>query len=154
MKSSSRLFIGFGIAIGILVVVTVAIVLSTRGNNVILQPENIPQGIVQRFLMAVQEKDYPKAYSYLQLVEGDRTVPYNDWVQSIPPLSSSQTAWKATLSTTIVTGTSATVEVVVDTFRPGGPFRDPVNIQTVSFQLTKIVSTWYITTRPPIYWLY
>ncbi len=155
MKSSRRLFIGFGIAIGVLVIVTIALVLSTRGGSVSLLPEDTPQGTVQRFLIVVQDRDFPKAYAYLKVEERGIILSYSDWVRNIPPaFQSSPSAWKATLAATTVTGNQASVEVVVDVFRPGGPFEDPVRSQTVSFQLTKIGGTWFITTRPPLYWLY
>lgn len=155
MKASRNLFIGFGVAIGVLVLIAVALALFTRGTAVTLKPENTPEGTVQRFLLALQEKDYPGAYNYLKVEEAGRGLTYGEWLQSVPqPPFSSQTAWKATLSKTSVTGTSATVEVAVDTFRPGGPFEDPVRTQTVIFALTKIGDTWFISNRPPIYWLY
>ncbi|MFA5316496.1 MAG: hypothetical protein WC369_03655 [Dehalococcoidales bacterium] len=154
MKSSSRFIIVSGIVIGILIVVTIALVLANRSNDVTLLPEDNPNGTVQRFLVAIQEKDYPKAYGYLQLDENGRTVPYNEWVQSNYPPLSTQSVWKAAIATTTVTDNTAMVEVFVDTFRPGGPFQDPVSTRIVSFQLTKIDDAWYITTRPPIYWLY
>ena len=84
MKSSSRLLLGFGITIGILVVVAVALVLSTRG-SVPLLPEDTPQGTVQRFLTALQNKDLQKAYTYLSLdVKGEK-MPYQDWVNTMCP---------------------------------------------------------------------
>ena len=84
MKSSNRLLLSFGVGIGILVVVAVALVLSTSG-SVSLLPEDTPQGTVQRFLMALQDKDLQKAYSYLSLDVKGGKMPYQDWVNTMCP---------------------------------------------------------------------
>lgn len=155
MKSSSRFLLGFGITIGILVIVAVALVLSTRGNGVSLLPENTPQGTVQRFLVALQDKDFPKAYSYLSVERNGVKMTYDDWLRSKPPIfQSPESAWKATLGNTTITGNSATVEVIVDIFRPSGPFEGPVRSQTIFFQLTKAGDSWFITSPAELYWLY
>lgn len=145
----------FGIAIGVLVVASIALVLSARSTPSLL-PEGTPEGTVQRFLMALEDKDYPKAFSYVsQIDERGNKITYQDWLRMVPfPASSSQTTWKATLSTTTVTGRQATVKVVVDVFRPGGPFENPVRSQGVLFQLTQVDSSWLIVSPPGLYWLY
>lgn len=155
MKSSTRFLLGFGIAITVLVVVTVVLVLTIKG-NVTLLPGNTPQGVVQRFLIAVQDQDYEKAFSYLQIQENGRVLSFNDWYQTTFSWfrSSSQTSWKATLGKTVQVGDTATVEVLVDVFRPGGPFNNPVQTQDVSYQLTKTADGWFITSRPVLYWLF
>lgn len=139
----------------ILLVVTVALVMVT-GNNVTQLPENTPDGVVQRFLQAIQDGDYPKAYSYTKVVENGKELTYQDWLSSVgrPPISVPGTSWRATLGETKITGDTATVEVIIDTFRQQGPFENPVYSQTEYFNLTKIDGTWYITTRPYIYWIY
>jgi hypothetical protein len=154
MKSPNRLVLGLGIAIAALAVIAIVLVLLTR-NSVSLLPENTPQGTVQRFLLAIQNKDYPKAYSYMQLVESSKSVTYDEWLRDIPnTLPSTQSSWKANLGRTTVNSNSATVEVIVDTFRPDGPFGNSTFTQLVNFQLTKIGDSWLITTRPPLYWIY
>lgn len=156
MKSVKRLLLGIGIAIAALAVIAVVLVFTQK--NVTLLPEDTPQGTVQRFLIAVQDKDYPKAYGYLQITENNVKLTYDDWVRfDIPSMSStSQSAWKATLGQTTISGSNASVEVFVDTFRPNGngPFGSSTYTQLIQFQLTKAGNSWLITTRPPLYWLY
>ena len=154
MKSSTRFLLGFGIAISVLVVVTVILVLTMR-SSVALLPGNTPQGVVQRFLIAVQDQDYEKAYSYLQVQESGQVLSFNDWYQTtFPSFRTSQTSWKATLGKTVTSGNTATVEVFVDVLRPEGPFDNPVQTNGISFQLTKMADGWFITSRPVLYWLY
>ena len=156
MKSAKRLLLGIGIAITAMAVIAVILVFTQK--NITLLPQDTPQGTVQRFLIAVQDKDYPEAYSYLQITEKDVKVSYDDWVRfDIPMMSStSQPAWKATLGQTTISGNNASVEVFVDTFRPNGngPFGSSTYTQLIMFQLTKAGNSWLINTRPPLYWLY
>ncbi|MFH1382253.1 MAG: hypothetical protein ABIH70_05095 [Chloroflexota bacterium] len=154
MKSPNRLLLGLGLAIAALAIIAIGLVLFIP-KTVSLLPEDTPEGTVQRFLLAVQEKDYPKAFTYLNLVEAGKTVTYSDWVRDIPaPFTSTQSSWKATLGRSTVSGNNASVEVLIDTFRPNGPFGSSTYTQQFNFQLTKTGNSWFITSRPPLYWLY
>jgi hypothetical protein len=154
MKSSNRFLLGFGIAITVLVVITITLVLTNRSITTLL-PENTPEGTVQRFLLAVQDHDFQKAYSYLNVVESGRKLTYDDWTKSISPrLQNSSTAWKATFGKIAITGDTATVEVLIDIFQPTGPFDNPVRTQADNYQLKLINRQWSITTRPWLYWFY
>jgi hypothetical protein len=155
MKSSNRFLLGFGIGVAVLIVITIALVLATR-NNVTLLPADTPEGVAQRFLQALQSRDYPEAFKYLKVTEpktGELT--YSEWLPTVQrPSSMPAVTWRATLDKTTITGATATVGVSVDLFESQGPFEDPVRTQNIIFNLTKIEGTWYITTRPPIYWIY
>ncbi|HEX9897380.1 MAG TPA: hypothetical protein VGA85_06965 [Dehalococcoidales bacterium] len=154
MKSSNRFLLGFGIAITILIIITITLVVTNRGIAPLL-PEDTPQGTVQRFLLAIQEHDVQKAYSYLNVEEKTGKLTYDDWARSwADEIRSSQTAWKATLGNTVITGDSATVEVLIDVFQPGGPFEDPIYTNDYTYELKKINGSWFITERPWLYWLY
>ncbi|MDD5039311.1 MAG: hypothetical protein PHN78_08390 [Dehalococcoidales bacterium] len=137
-----------------LIVLTVVLV-SVMGNNVTQLPENTPDGVVQHFLQAVQDGDYPRAYSYMKVAENAKPVTYEDWLTSVNrPLGIPSVSWRATLGETKITGDTAMVVVIIDIFQQQGPFQNPIRSQTEYFNLTKIDGTWYITTRPYIYWLY
>jgi hypothetical protein len=154
MKSSNRFLLGFGIAITILVVITITLVLTNREMAPLL-PENTPQGTVQRFLLAVQDHDFQKAYSYLDVQESGRKLTYDDWIQSVSPrFQTSSPAWKATFGKTIITDNTATVEVLIDIFEPAGPFDNPVRTQIDNYQLKQENGKWFITSRPWLYWFY
>ncbi len=156
MNSSRRWLIIFAIVISSLVITTVSLVLFTKGNEVALLPEDTPQGIVQRYLIAVQEKNYQKAYNYLSFDPSQKIKTYDDWLRMVigTPQISNQPTWKATLGKTTQNGDNATVEVIIDTFRPGGPFEDPLRSQQIIFQLSKIDGKWLITSPTYIYWIY
>jgi len=89
-------------------------------------------------------------------VENGRVLSFSDWYQTTFPSfrSFSQATWKVTLGKTAQVGNTATVEVFIDVFRPGGPFDNPVQTQDFSYQLAKTADGWFITSRPVLYWLY
>ncbi|MBN1368772.1 MAG: hypothetical protein JW954_00870 [Dehalococcoidaceae bacterium] len=156
MDSSRRWLLVFGSIIGALVIATVALVLLTGGNEPELLPENTPEGTVQRYLIAIQEGDYQEAFGYLKFDSADVIKTYEDWLRMVAgyPGDYNRSTWKATLGSTQQSGTSASVEVTIDTFRPGGPFEDPVRRENILFQLTRSGESWLITSPTYIYWNY
>ena len=155
MKSSSRWLFTFGIAIGGLVVLAVVLVLTMTGEGAgTLLPEDTPGGTVQRYFLAIEAKDYEKAYSYLSpsaVAEQTYYNSYEDWIQAF--LQRQQTnAWKATLGESSVTDNRATVAVTIDVFRPDTPFENPVHTRHYIFQLQKEGTSWSIIA--PVYPLY
>jgi hypothetical protein len=156
MNSSRKWLIIFAIVMGILVAATVSLVLLTKEKEVALLPEDTPQGLVQHYLIAVQEKNYQKAYNYLSFEPAQKNETYGDWLRMVTgePQISNQAVWKATLGKTTQNEDNATVEVIIDTFHPGGPFGDPLRSETIIFQLIKIDGKWLITSPTYIYWIY
>lgn len=154
MKTSGRFLVGFGIMI--IAVVAAAIVLAVMGGNepVKVLPEDSPEGTVQRFLMAVKEQDYVKAYSFISpQSEYMKTSPYDNWIRSIQS-QRSNSSWKASIIKSTVRENDATVEVAVDVFRPEGPLANPVNTNRITFVLQKINGRWMINSPVDLYWLY
>jgi hypothetical protein len=153
-KLSNRFLLGFGIAITVLVVITITLVLTNRGITTLLS-ENSPEGIVQRFLLAVQDHDFQKAYSYLNVVESGRKLTYDEWVNSISTrFQTSSSVWKASFGNITADGGTASVEVLIDLFQPNGPFENPIRTQIDVYQLKLINGKWFITSRPWMYWFY
>jgi hypothetical protein len=156
MKTSSRTLIGFGIAIAVLIIVTIILVLTLGKGKAPLLSENTPQGVVQRYLVAIQEKNYPAAYAYLSPQDPKNintpAQTYDNWL--ISAQNNTSTTWKASLGTVTTTGDSATVIVMIDVFRAGGPFSNPVNSRNMTFILKQSGSTWLIISPTDLYWLY
>ena len=155
MNSSRRWLIIFAIVVVALAVATISLVLLTKENEVTLLPEDTPQGVVQRYLIAVQERNYQEAYSYLSLDPSEKIESFDDWLRMVgEPRIYDEPTWKATLGKITQNGDYATVEITIDTLRPGGPFENPVRSQQIVFQLTRINSQWLITSPTYIYWIY
>jgi len=160
MKSSNRTLIGFGIGIAVLVIITIILAITLGNGNVPQLSENTPEGIVQRFLLAVQEKNYPLAYNYLvppdsndpNYIKGGPPFSYDNWVMSAQYTGKS--TWKANLGKVNLSGATASVDVIIDSFQPNGPFGNPINSHTVTFFLKKIEANWLITSPTDLYWLY
>ena len=155
MKSSNRWLYYFGIAIGLLVVVTVVLALtvgSPSESNLLSQ--DTPEGTVQRFLLAVKDGDYLAAESYLAPPDSENTRPEIDALKNRISTSGEDPGWKASLGDTEITGNEATVGVTVDVFRPRGPFENSVDTYQVTFFLTRESGEWKITSPLNIWWLY
>ena len=138
MKASSRFLVISGVAIGVLVVVTVVLVLTVGdGGSATLLPEATPEGVVQRYLLAINNGDYEEAYSYLSSAARAEES-YQSWVRPLDSYYAENHRWKATLGESSVVGRGATVEVRFTYFRPSGPFViDPVPTRLFIFYLEK-----------------
>ena len=154
MKSSSRFLLVFGIIIVAIIGVAVALAVTGGNEPVKLLRENSPEGTVQRFLMAIKDHDYLKAYGFLapqpELNKGDS---YENWVRSLQS-SRDTSSWKAGILKSTVRDDNATVEVVVDVLRPEGPIVNPVTTNQVTFMLQKQDGRWLINQPADIWWLY
>ena len=155
MNTSRRWLLVFAIVVGILVIAVISLVLFTKGDNAALLAEDSPQGTVQRYLMAVQEKDFQTAFGYLSFDSSQKITNFNDWITSVGmPQASVQSSWKATLGKVTQNGNYATVEVTIDNFRTGGLFSNSQYSQQLAFMLTKTGSSWLITAPTYLYWIY
>ena len=157
MKSSNRLLIIFGSAIGVLVLVAIILVLVMPAHQPALLPEDTPEGTVQRYFIALQNEDYAKAYSFITQPDmtrpEDHKMTYDMW-RGQYNRPSEKNAWKATIGKAIIIGNDATVDVVIDVFRPQGPFSDPINTNRMSFSLRKAGAGWTIISPFDLWWLY
>jgi len=149
VKSSSRWLLAFGATIGVLVIVAIVLVVTMAGEGgVPLLPEDTPEGTVQRYLLALEAEDYQKAYSYLST-----NMTYETWRRRIYR-PEERPGVKVTLGKSAVRDNEATVDVVVDVFRPGGPFENPVRTQHGTFFLKKEGTSWKITSPWDVWWLF
>jgi hypothetical protein len=159
MKTSSRLLIGFGAAIAVLVIVAVVLVLTLGQASSPALPGNTPQGTVQRYLQAVQNKDYTTAYNMLdpaattnpKFPDGPQQT-FDDYVMSAQ--GASNNTWKATLGTLSDNGTNASVEIEIEVFSPQGPFGNSTYSHNITFVLKKSGDKWIITAPSDLFWLY
>ena len=125
--SSYRLPVVFATLIFILIIITIALVLGMgSGKDGPLLAQDTPEGTVQRFLLAIKSEDYAEAYSYISpMVEypglvapgADETLSYEKWRKRFSR-SAEQPGWKVTLGESSITGSEASVDVIVDVFEP------------------------------------
>ncbi len=65
MSTSTRWLVGIGIALVLLVAVTAVVALATRNRPDVNYPETTPEGVTQRYIRALDARDYARAYAYL-----------------------------------------------------------------------------------------
>ncbi|MFA6772004.1 MAG: hypothetical protein WCS74_05090 [Dehalococcoidales bacterium] len=156
MDASRRTLIIFGTILGLLVIAVTALVFLTNIDDIDLMAEDSPEGTVQRYLIAIHENRYQDAFSFLKFSPEEEIDSYQDWLnRSVGwPDPNVGRTWKATLGTAEVNTDKAVVGVIIDTFRPGGLFEDPINRQDILFSLQKDAGKWFITSPVHIYWIY
>jgi len=125
--------------------------MAPRGDEPLL-PEDTPEGTVQRFLLAVRDGDYLAAESYLSPTIDDK-IAY-DLRRDRLAGPDEGAGWKATLGKSVVRDDEATVDVMVDVFRPRGPFENSVSTYRITFFLKKEGTSWRITSPVNLRWLY
>jgi hypothetical protein len=158
VKSSSRWLLIFGAAIGVLVIVAIALVFTmARPGSEPLLPEDTPEGTVQRYLLAIQDADYMTAYSYLSFPP-DKQVSYEAWKARATGYKEEH-GIKVTFEESTVTGNEATVYVIFDVFRADEPFEnlpfeDPVYTRHCTFSLKREGTSWKITSPTYVNWYF
>ncbi len=118
-----RFLVGILIGIGLLVVAALAVFL-TGQNQVKYVSEASPDGVVHNYVLAVLNKDYARAYSYL--ADLDNKPSYDTFRQAfaIGRLNPGQSGLK--VGAAEITGDSATVDVTM--LNPSGdPFSSGFN---------------------------
>lgn len=68
-----RFLLGILIGIGVLVALALALFFTRKDNTLTYGPEDAPEGVVHNYIVAVFQKDYEKAFSYLADKEGKPT---------------------------------------------------------------------------------
>jgi hypothetical protein len=156
MKTSSRTLIGFGIGLAVLVIITIILVLTVGQKTAPELSDNTPQGVLQRYLLAVQEKNYPVAYAYLNPHDfknpGGPTQTYEDWLQSAR--NTRNHTWKAYLGQVTVNADTASIVLNIDVFRADGPLANPINSNSITFLLDRSSGKWLIISPTDLYWIY
>jgi hypothetical protein len=156
MSTAKRTLIGFAIGIGALLIVTIILVLTLGSRQPALLDASTPQGVVQRYMLAIQDKQYQTAYGYLAPVDPKNPdspfQSYENWLMSVN--NSDNSTWKANLGEVTVNGETANVQVNIDVFHPGDGLSNPVRSNSIVFNLKKTGSNWMIISPTYVYWMY
>ncbi len=138
-----RFLTGILIGIGILIVAAL-VVFFTRQNVASYVSEATPEGIVHNYVLAVLNKDYPKAYSYLADLDNKPTL--NEFRQAfaVGRLGPSNNGTK--IGKAEITGDDASVEVSM-VYTPDDPFSSGYN-NVGSAQLVRQNGAWKISSMP------
>ena len=134
-----------GILIGIAVLVIAALtVFFTSQNKQAYGSEVTPDGVVHNYVLAVLNKDYQKAYSYLADLENKPS--YDTFHHSFLTGSLNPSNAGVKIGQAEVTGEDATVDVKIVN-APSDPFSSEFN-NPGSAQLVKQNGAWKISSMP------
>jgi hypothetical protein len=175
VKTSTRWLMGFGAGFLALIIVTLTLVFTLGQNSQPLLPANDPEGALQRYLLAVGEKDYITAYKYLDfsgpISPGSVTGRPVDGLAGYPEVkgppgfydffltsarNTEDVTWKATIefATKTVGVDKVSFSVKVEGFRHQAPIGAAINTHDVNFSVKLVDGSWLITSPLDMYWIY
>ncbi len=140
-----------GILVGIAVLVVIALTLFfIRRSEARYTTDDTPQGVIQNYVLALQKKEFEKAYAYLQ--EGKNKPDFAKFREYFITSFESYNRAGLTFGTSSITGDSAFVTVIIQR-NYGGPFveRSTFN-ETVD--LVRQNNAWKIRRFPNPFWGY
>lgn len=151
---NDKFLIGIVIGIVVLVIVALMVVLLRRPGNESYIADDTPAGVVHNYFLAVQRKDYEKAYGYL-----------SDDLNSKPNLDKfirdldnygSQSDAALQMGETTQSTERAQVDVAITTYHAGGIFDSNTytDRNTAYLQAAPDGSGWRLTQFPYPYWGY
>jgi hypothetical protein len=141
-----RFLTGILIGIGVLVVAALA-VFFTRGNTQTYVSDEVPEGVVHNYVVAVLEKDYEKAYGYL--AELDNKPAYDDFRQAFLNGQVSPNNSAVDIGEAEINDDEAYVEVAL-IYNPSDPFSTGYrDVQRAA--LVKQNGAWKLSAMPTYY---
>lgn len=143
MKKADRFLIG--IVVGIVVLVVVTLVVALRQPSPAYQPEDNPTGVAHNYLLALQQGDYARAYSYLSPKLPGYPVDEDAFTDTVIQYGwhfgfAQNTAVSIIDATT--TGDRAIVRAAITEFGSGGPFGSDTNTTNFTLQLRYEAGGW------------
>ena len=138
-----RFLTGILIGIGLLVVVALAVFFTRKDTQTYISDET-PEGVVHNYVVAVLNKDYEKAYSYLADLDNKPT--YEEFRDSFLKGMVNPNNSGVDIGQSDITGDDATVEVTL-VYNPSDPFSTGYR-DTQRAILVKQNVTWKISSMP------
>jgi len=142
-----RFLTGILIGIGVLVLASLVLFFARR-NGQSYQPEDTPEGVVHNFALALTNKDYQKAYSYLAKEDGKPE--YATFLETFATGRDRFSNVGLQIVSSSLSGDSAIVDVVV-VHVGQGPFDEGWREETAAI-LVGSGGGWKIRQMPVPYW--
>lgn len=140
-----------GILIGIAALVVLALALFfIRQEKRDYLPDDTPEGVTHNYILAVYNRDYEKAYSYL--AEGEHKPTFEKFREAFAFNYINPQDVGAEVGTAEIYGDSATVQVFTY-YNPSDPFSSGYR-NTEAATLTLQNGQWKITQMPYSFWYY
>ena len=145
-----RFLTGILIGIGALVVVALAVFFTRKDARTYLS-DDVPEGVVHNYVVAVLNKDYQKAYGYL--ADLDHKPTYDQFRQSFLRGMVNSNNAAVDIGKSDVSGDTATVEVAL-IYNPSDPFSTGYRDTSQSAGLVKQDGSWKLSSMPYNFWDY
>jgi hypothetical protein len=145
MKSSNKFLIG--IVIGAVLLISASIIIVLHKPEPTYQPEDTPGGVAHNYLLALQNEDYDRAYTYLSSTLPGYPATVSQFTESIEDYSwYFQLGTDTTLAvdTVEITGSKAVILVRETRFQNRGLFENSTRISTFEMDLKKVGDQWKI----------
>jgi len=146
---TDKFLIGIVVGIVLLVIVAVVVVLA-RGQNEEYMADNTPEGVAHNYFLAVQRKEFDKAYGYLS-DEIEEKPNLDEFIASVD--SQNESALK--IGKTTIDNERARVELAITNYYGGGPFDSGrYTSQETAYLRQDANGNWKIFEFPYPYWGY
>jgi hypothetical protein len=132
-----------------LVVGGIAVALVTTRGGLELLPSDSPEGVVQRYLLAMKDEEYREAYGYLSS-DLQRECSYDNFLKGASSTEIRES--HVTLEDTRNVDDRAQVKVRITVFEPGGPFGASESSQDWTFHLKLEEGQWRLVSMPEMPW--
>jgi hypothetical protein len=130
----SRLWLGGAIVVVVALVAVALIVALLTGNNVDEFPADSPEGALQRYLLALHDKDYDVAYSYLS-DDLQASCSLQEFLRYAPETEVRDN--EMTLESTRTFDDTALVTASITVFETGSPFETNEYTYERTFELAR-----------------
>ncbi|MCA9934814.1 MAG: hypothetical protein H6662_12875 [Ardenticatenaceae bacterium] len=145
MKKADRFLIG--IVIGIVLLVAIAVIVTLRQPPPTYQPEESPDGVAYNYLLALQQKEYARAYGYLSPAIPGYPANSDAFAHTVRSYSWSfrfdeDTA--VSISDTQINGDTAVAHAAITRFSQNEPFGGNTTTATFTLELRREAGAWKI----------
>lgn len=147
---SDKFLIGIVAGVVLLVLVAVAIILTRTGVEEYVA-DDTPAGVVHNYFLALERKDFERAYSYLS----DELEAKPNLDEFIRQMNYDRSEAALRIGQSTITNNRARVDVAITTYSGGGPFSSSsyTNRETANLKLSP-EGEWKLMGYPYPYWGY
>jgi hypothetical protein len=149
MKSTDRILVG--IVVGIVILVVVALVAVLVGPEPEYQPDNSPENVAHNYLLALQNMEYERAYSYLSPYLNGYPFTLDKFNKNIEEYSRYfRSGGSVTLSVekAVVIGKTAIVTISESRFQGGDLFNSSKRTSVFEMKLRLEGDSWKVAYAP------
>ena len=136
--------------IGVLVVTAILLFFSRRDSRE-YGPEDTPQGVIRNYVLALEKRDYVRAYSYLG--EGENKPDFDTFRQDFLTRRVDPSSAAVVIGDELPSGDETVVDLVI-VYSSSGPFADSYREPAQALLTHSDADEWKILRLPYPYWGY